>query len=385
MQVVGGYRTMSPVQICNGLGAYDAGLVRYRTFRAYFACVAVHTSREAARRARGEKLRGGPQVVRVADVAKLTGSSEGIAASDLRRLARVRLIEREGDLVRIADGLLPCASELIENASPSRSWTRPIPIPRALLRLLATCQRPVLAKVLLAHCLRGLALDRKTGEARGRGTLKSTWVATTFAVSLRAAKAARATLVAMGLIGRDEGSTQWKLNRDGAYFELNLAWKRTESALRPAGIGAESAPPIERLETPLDLEDQRTSRAGVLSGPDFRNVQREDIERFSRMEVLFWQAVDRKLLRGSEMDVLNFLGAAVRARFGKARDPVRVFVSIVRRGLWAHITCGEEERARAALSRHREQFPEAFRERAGRILPRVPGRRPAPEVVGMTA
>ena len=81
------------------------------------------------------------------------------------------------------------------------------------------------------------------------------------------------------------------------------------------------------------------------------------------METLFWQAVDRRWLRESEMDALNFLAAAVRARFGKARDPVRVFVAIVKRGLWTHITCAEEERARAALARHRERFPSAFRER----------------------
>ena len=98
------------------------------------------------------------------------------------------------------------------------------------------------------------------------------------------------------------------------------------------------------------------------------NLKREDLEKFAPIEALFWQAVDRKLLRDSEMDVLNFLGAAVRARFGNARDPVRVFVAIVRRGLWNHITCEEEDRARAALARHREHFPEAFRVRPGRDL-----------------
>lgn len=91
------------------------------------------------------------------------------------------------------------------------------------------------------------------------------------------------------------------------------------------------------------------------------------------MEILFWQAVDRGLLQGSEMDALNFLAASFRARAVTARDPVRVFMGIVRRGLWAHITCDEEERARVALSRHREQFPEALRERShkwnGRELP----------------
>lgn len=366
MHVVGGYKTMSPVQICNGLGAYDAGLVRYGTLRSYFACVAVMASREAARRARKESVNLEHQVVRAEELAKLTGSSEGVAARDLKQLARVGLIEREGDLMRVAERLLPCAGELVESASPSRSWTRPIPVPRAVLRFLATCKRPAVSKALLAHVLRGLTLDRRTGEVRGRGTVKSTWVASTFGISLRASKAARASLISMGLIGRDEGSTQRKLNLTGAYFEFNLAWSRAGSALRPSRIGTESAPPRERLETPLDLENQRTSKAGVLSGPDFGNVCSEDLERCSRMEELFWQAVDRRLLRGSEMDALNFLAASVRARAGKARDPVRVFVGIVRRGLWAHITCAEEERARAALSRHRERVPEAFRERPRR-------------------
>lgn len=361
MRVIGGYRTMSPVQICNGLGAYNEGLIRYRTLRSYFACVAVVASREAARRARGESLQQAGQVVRPAELSKLTGSSERVARRDLTRLSKVRLIEREGELVQITTELLSVASELVEAASPSRSWTRPVPIPRAMLRFLASSSRPALTKVLLAHCLRGLALDRRTGEVRGRGTAKSSWVASTFGLSLRAAKAARASLISLGFIGRDEGSTQHKLNRDGAYFELNLAWSRAGSAPRVLRHDTESAPPIERLETPSDLENQRSSNAGVLSGPDLGNVCSEDLGSFARMEELFWQATERGYLRGSEMDVLNFLGASVRARTTKARDPVRVFVGIVRRGLWAHITCAEEERARAALSRHREEFPEAFR------------------------
>lgn len=365
MHIVGGYRTVSPVQICNALGAHDAGLVSYRTLRTFFACVAVIASREAARRARGEKLRGKErqQVARPDEVSKLTGTSASAAATDIRRLVRVGLLERRGVALRIAERLLPCGSELVERASPSRSWTRPIPIPRPVLRFLARHRRPAVAKVLLAHCIRGLALDRRTGEVRGRGTIKSTWAADTFGVSLRAAKAARATLVALGLVSKDVGSGQRKLNRDGAYFELNLAWREGVSAPRVSQTEGETAPPRGRLETPLDLENQGASKPGALTGPDFGNVLPEDLPHLSRMECLFRQAVDRGFLRGSEMDALNFLGASIRARAVRAGDPVRVFVGIVRRGLWSHITCAEEERARAALARYREHVPFAFRER----------------------
>jgi hypothetical protein len=365
MHVVGGYRTMSPIQVCNGLGAYDAGIVKYRTLRSYFACVAVMASREAATRARGEKVRQVPQVVRPVEVAMLTGTSERIAAQDLKRLSKAGLIERAGEVVQVSTIVLPCASELVECASPSRSWTRPVPVPRAVLRFLASSSRPALTKVLLAHCLRGLSIDRCTGEVRGRGTVKCSWVASTFGLSLRAAKAARASLISIGVMGRDECSTQRKLNRTGAYFELNLAWSRTGSAPRSSENRTDSAPLIERLRTPSDLEYQRTSRPGVLAGPDLKNVRPEDLGKFARMEELFWQAVDRHVVRGSELDALNFVGAAIRARFGKVRDPVRVFVSIVRRGLWSHISCAEEDRARTALARYRERFPEAFRMRLG--------------------
>jgi hypothetical protein len=367
MQIVGGYKTVSPVQICNVLGAHDLGLVSYRALRSYFACVAVIAAREAARRARGETLHehARQQLARPDEVSKLTGTSARAAATDIRKLVRIGLLERRGKALCITQRLLPCGSELVERASPLRSWTRPIPIPRPVLRFLARDRRPALSKVLLAYCIRGLAIDRRSGEVRCRGTMKSTWVADTFGVSLRAAKSARATLVAFGLVSRDVGSVQRKLNRDGAYFELNLAWRGGSSA--PLGCQAEHdpAPPRERLETPteLDLENQRASKPGVLAGPDFRNVLPQDLVHLSRMECLFRQAVEQGFLRGSEMDALNFLSASIRARASRARDPVRVFVGIVRRGLWSHITCVEEERARSALARYREQSAFAFRER----------------------
>jgi hypothetical protein len=357
---------MSPVQICNGLGAYDSGLMKYRTLRSYFGCFAVLASREAARRARGIRLDERGVAVRPEELARLVGISAKAAACDLRRLAKVGLLIRSPDRVRVSTQVLACAEELLDRASPTRSRTRPIPVPRAVLRFLARSKRPALAKVLLAYCLRGLALERGTGEVRGRGTVKASWIAATFSLSLRAAKGGRASLVRLRLIAKDEGSSQHKLNRDGAYFELNLAWSCPGSAPRPARTGAGSAPPIERPRTPSDLENQRTSRAGVLSGPDLGNVQIEDLGRFTRMEGLFWQAVDQRLVGGSEMDALNFLAASLRARHGNVRDPVRAFVGIVRRGLWAHITCAEEERARAALARHRELCPNAFRVRPAR-------------------
>jgi hypothetical protein len=48
------------------------------------------------------------------------------------------------------------------------------------------------------------------------------------------------------------------------------------------------------------------------------------------------------------------LAAAVRANGVRDGDPVRVFMGIVRRRLWSHITEAQEERARQAPARFRE-------------------------------
>lgn len=88
----------------------------------------------------------------------------------------------------------------------------------------------------------------------------------------------------------------------------------------------------------------------------------EDLQSFSLTEALYWQAVDEGMIDHSESNALNWLSAAVRAKCVRG-DPVRIFLGIVRRKLWAHITQDQEERARRALIRYRELDPFRFRER----------------------
>ncbi len=142
MHIRGGYRAMTPIHVCNALAAYDEGLVRYRTLRTYFACVAVLAVREAAARVRGERPKGAGEAVHAAELARLTGTAEAVAVADLKRLAKVGLVVKERDVLRLVDEALPCAFELLELVSPNRSWSRPIPVLRPWLRFLARCPRP---------------------------------------------------------------------------------------------------------------------------------------------------------------------------------------------------------------------------------------------------
>jgi hypothetical protein len=120
-------------------------------------------------------------------------------------------------------------------------------------------------------------------------------------------------LIGSGWFAKDSGSRQRKLNRDGANFVLNLDW------------------------SPADLWS------------------------FGRLEALCAQAIAAGWIRPSEAQILDFIAAAVPARQVKNGDPVRIFVATVRQRLWHHITNDQEDHARRALNRYRDQNPDRFR------------------------
>lgn len=99
-----------------------------------------------------------------------------------------------------------------------------------------------------------------------------------------------------------------------------------------------------------------------LPPPSLNRIVPEDLCRFDRLEQLYFQAAKRRWIDPCEAMALNFVAAAVRSR-QVARDPVKVFVAIVRKGLWHHITQAQEDRARCALLRFRNEDFERFRPR----------------------
>ena len=101
---------------------------------------------------------------------------------------------------------------------------------------------------LIAYMLRGLTISRQGAEVCGKGTAKLSWICAIAGLSERAARYARGELIELGWIERDTGSHQWKLNRDGAYFSVNLDWSRaTSTAGKTRNAAAEClAPPPNR-------------------------------------------------------------------------------------------------------------------------------------------
>lgn len=439
--MLGGYKTVTPIQLASVVHARDSGDVDGTGVRVFWACLAAVAAREAAGRVRrrrvGEARRGDVWRLEVEELARLTGLSVRAARRGLRQLVAAGLVTIGRDRFLISAKPRSGSEDLLDAIACGRSPRRPIPMPRAMLRSLARDPRPANWRVVAAYAIRGLSLERGTGRVRHRGTVKAPWIADTFSMSLRAVRYAQAELRRIGWISKDTGSKQWKLNRDGAYFEIDQDWRPVahenegcdaagkgvpigavaaspepfvnrdkpgpNPAPPPAENGAPFAPPREDSETSYESKDQETRLpGGDASGDctegegeenpehrsefeaDLRNVVEADLRNLGRLEALYGQAVQRGWIEACDANALNFVAAAVRAREAKG-SAVRIFVALVRQRLWSHITQAQEDRARMALARIRETDPLRFRvvgtssaNCAGKAPPRlsVPGSAP---------
>jgi len=402
MSIPSGYKTITPMQLANVLTAERAGAIGGCGLRIYFACYALVAIREAAGRQRRQRRKRPREAsrYRLSELERLTGLTAPRVRRALRELDRTGLVQfAEGEIVIVRE-TLPGSEELQSVLSCRRSPRRPIPVPRCLLRFLARTRSESLVKTVVAYLVRGLSIARGTGEIGGKGTVKASWIAETFGLSQRAVKYAQAELRALDWISKDTQSVQRKLNRDGAYFVINLAWifRREEGCGHSQGdaivnrnkhdtrfapprtkIAPVFAPPIEDQETSIERDQYRETQGaeprvpgvfgegkgtGSWQPPSLKNIRREDLFHFSRLESLYFEAVESGWVNQSEAMALNFIAAAVKAR-EEGNDPARLFVSLVRRGLWHHLNQGHEDRARVALNRHRQESPERFRPPSG--------------------
>lgn len=384
----------------NAVGAYHAGLISVSSLRAYLACLEAKAANETETRCiKRETGKVKPEAAPSKN--QLEKLLSGRCARELRQLERAGLVSVRGGDVTITDIILSTAS-----SCSHRSAARLIPVPREMLRTLLQEPRPAVILAALVYFLYGLSFERGTGNVKRVGAIKATTIADLTGLSLRAVRSARAELIARGWITKDEASTQWKLNRTGAYFEINTSWTRKGAAncsrpelpteprsappvdnSRPAP--AESAPPeaqkstefalpIKRPERFFQNHKDQKERTGVfengrggerapnsmLSMPNIRNVRLIDLKKPDRLEALYREFVRTGKLDCSEASAINFAAAAIRAgTIPELSDQrrVRVFLGIVQRRLWANITQAEEDKALSVLRRVRQERPEFMR------------------------
>jgi hypothetical protein len=379
--IAGGYTPLTPVVLCNLLSLLRLEQISFRAARTFLACIAVKAIRDAAFSSQRKDKIPRERIPQY-DLTELHHRIGGVGGEylreDLRLLEKRALLTFSATEIVVTTTPLPEAEELLSKVAELRHQQRTIPVPRRLLEFLCQVTKPSLFKVMLAYLLRGLSLKRG-GTINAKGSAKSSWMAEIAGVSLRAVKAVRQCLISIGWLGEDNTTSQRKLNKTGAYFTINLEWappkepppvipvspspNQTTADFAPQSevSTGDFAPPYRDIDLPTEEErDQNLAKpnpTGVcqelekIPQPSIRNVIPLDLTSTLRALALFEDAVGKGMIADTEANRLNWLAAAVRARMAKAGDPIRIFMGIVRRKLWHHITHAEEDRARKALRR----------------------------------
>lgn len=357
------------------------------------------TFEAVARRCKARK--GCRAAFRVEEFMGLTGCARRTVLESLARLRACGLVNvrrsgvvHGGTLVDLSFGDSPVVREAMDLVVNQR---RRVPVPRRVVRMLAACDSPSLIATAFGHLLRCLYLRGRMCSSGG--LCKSTWVAEVFGISDRSVKRGRAELLRLGLLLKSP-TQQGVLNRWGQGLRWNLHWQG--AATRRAGVGAGMA---ARVSPPRAVKHARVSpprRTSIsLSGSENQqrgggrrhgacgrssrgvgglgHVRAETLANADALRGLFVRAVGGGLVRACEADALKFAGAAMHARRVGTRNVAGLFATVVRRGLWSHVSHEDEERARHVAAtlltrRSRPARPQAASERA------VPGRVPVATV-----
>lgn len=260
-----------------------------------------------------------------------------------------------------SQGLLTFDEQSIETSPGNEPCGRLVPVPRPLLRMLATSRGKAFIATALAHLLR--CVFYKRGVCRSGGWCRASWVAETFGVGLRSVKESRARLVTLGVL-KPVNADQLRLNRFGRPMVVSFTWS-PESARPQQESTTSSAPRREQKKLSLRRVDhQKPARAAVSAGarkrgkePDLNNITTADLEDPWRLAKLFKQARQRDWVLRCEADILAFYAAACHAVRISTNSSAGLFVWMVRSRRWEMASCADEDLGRQMLRRIRESVP----------------------------
>lgn len=356
----GGFCFIHAEALVTAWWAYRRGVIRFMDLRAWLASFEVVARRCVVR----ESVR---PAFRLDEVTELVGGRGGEhTRASVRRLAAAGLIHwTQSEVVQLkhaAEFLAESGSGLEATLRLVPNWSRRVPVPRRVLRLLAACGRPVVVATTLGHLLR--CVYYRKGGVRPDGLCKASWVASVFEVDERNVKGARSYLCRLGILERSP-APQRVLNRHGGLVRLNLQWggARLAGRRRSPPLGRRTAtgspPPRETGNSSLRRSENQKPGAPGPAGvrkrtseePRLSRVTLADLRDPSRLLALWREAGRAGLVGGSESERLKLFAAAEHAKAHGRTNPPGLFVSILRRGLWRHLTLHDEDAARRSMAR----------------------------------
>jgi len=351
-KIEGGYVLISVGQFANVCAAKREGDISLLALRVWLAAHEQKAKRCIAKRKRFSVL----------ELAQLVRESLKTVQRALRELVSLELISWSESDISFSRDLTPVGEELA--ADLGTSPLRPVPVPRRILRALFRHTRPSEIMAAIGHLIRCLFIKR--GEVSSGGLVKASWVASTFGIAERSVHGARKWLQSIGFLAQ-EAVHQLVMNRFGGKF-LIVIRPAVQADTKPTPR-ARFAPPSITISTSSSTSNNQINNKPAPAAPgvqmerekppNLRDIQPDDLRRPARLEELYRQAVKAGWIDRSEASVRNFASAALRATRTGGRAAA-IFVGIVRKGLWHHITQEQESRALAVLRRFRERHARDF-------------------------
>ena len=360
----GGYRLIPVAQLFMVWWCYRQGHICLLDLRLWFA---LHEM--ASRRCHATK--SDLRQFRVDELADLTGRrGERVLRVGLDRLERCGLAKARRTVIvfgRPKELTVGDLSELWSKLEEIPNRRRKVPVPRRMVRFIAKCGRPVLIATVLGHLFRMLYF--RSGACRPDGACKASWVAKAFQVDIRNVKAARRSLIDMGWLSAEE-TPQWHRNRYGWRGRIELAW-----AVDKPKLADPKSPPrrqVASCKTPPPVTNKKLFSRNNINEPAIRGafgvckrncrssrkrrtwlgtVTTEQIVIDEKTRELFLRAVRKGLVARSESGLLQVFAAAEHSRRVATRNVAGMFVWLVTRQKWEHLSQEDENAARLRVQR----------------------------------
>lgn len=419
----GGYRRIANAQICMIWRAYKSRLLpKFYDVRVYFALHEVAETFQMNRRMRDQEPgrensgRVTPDLVYREVYSIVRGLNRRLIVASVQRLERAGLVALTETAITFAADV-NCLStpeipgfEEMWHALDGRETVRArsVPIPRRMLRYIARSGSAGSVATLLGHAVRCLWL--RANMCSFAGHCSAGYLADVFDIDIRTVKRARAMLSSGHIAWLIPLPTSQRARRHGALMAINPQWgSRVESTsdrsdsldsrseLSPQTTVSSTAlsPPkknrdLRRSGTNQNrnpgVDDRRRNSERTTLLPRLNNLTLSDLEDVRRRQRVMHLARESGWIGKSESDRLRLFAAAEHALRLGASNPCGLFVAVVRRGLWHHISNETEDIARrklqaidtlATVSWDASQDPISNRRQASRTT--IPGQSaPAP-------
>ena len=327
---------------------------------------------------------------------ELTGLAHRTAQDAMSALKAADLMTLTEGRLTFNPGVIPAAKPYLPDLKTSPE--RPVPIPKTILKRLTREGKGSNLIGALVHLLRCLFIDQ--GDINNEGFVSDELVTRLTGLCERTIRRARNWMKEIGLLVEKSINACVK-DIHGRLFSVNLNGQKASNipSSEPSKIADLSALPPScpiyinnKNQCPTRNKVSNQLLSGVFSkldrilpkrkenlphSPSLKDIQAIDLQDMSRLDELYRQAVEQKWLPDCESSIQNFVGAATRA-MQVTGNAVKIFVGIVKRGLWGYITLAQEDASREALKRYLAGNPQGF---GGKLYVPPPPRPPAVKAV----